>query len=336
MSDYLRNLVARSLEPAEALRPRLPSLFEPPLATEPAGRHRFSWERLAPLSETEGSQTALTPQAPPAAVDLSGALLTVTKGEPPTDVLQRHRTLRAAPPTPQPKQGGDQPATPTSVEPAELRSEASPHPPSPAPVHPPASRVLASTPETTPQALSDGRPTQTPALDPPSGIRPTRREAGSMDHTLLRPAVAPNESLPPVTPRAESLGSSRAPLPMPAVNGPHLRLAAPVQPIESGIGVESTRVVADRTQAAPMPGARAPVPVAVVVQPRVVPGGELTESPMSPAPARATAAPTIQVTIGRVEVKAISPPLAPPKQRLVPPAMSLQEYLHRRASGGER
>jgi hypothetical protein len=52
-----------------------------------------------------------------------------------------------------------------------------------------------------------------------------------------------------------------------------------------------------------------------------------------PAPA-----PTIQVTIGRIEVRATPPPPAPPQsqQRSTPPIMSLDQYLQQRSKGGDR
>ncbi len=48
--------------------------------------------------------------------------------------------------------------------------------------------------------------------------------------------------------------------------------------------------------------------------------------------------PTIQVTIGRVEVRATPPPPAQPQsqQRAAPPIMSLDQYLQQRSKGGER
>lgn len=44
--------------------------------------------------------------------------------------------------------------------------------------------------------------------------------------------------------------------------------------------------------------------------------------------------PTIEVTIGRIEVRALTPPAPPPRQRHEPPRMSLEDYL--RAQGGGR
>src|SRR5262249_10165033 len=56
VSDYLANLAARSLEPAQAVRPRLASRFEPvPSALSP-----FQAEPAAPF-ETAVEETAVTP-----------------------------------------------------------------------------------------------------------------------------------------------------------------------------------------------------------------------------------------------------------------------------------
>lgn len=73
----------------------------------------------------------------------------------------------------------------------------------------------------------------------------------------------------------------------------------------------------------------------IVVQPRV----GIYSEPAGPARSQPAvrAEPTIQVTIGRVEVRA-TPPAAPVSRsgRQTPPTMSLDEYLRRRAAGSPR
>jgi hypothetical protein len=58
-----------------------------------------------------------------------------------------------------------------------------------------------------------------------------------------------------------------------------------------------------------------------------------------PFPARREApapAPIIQVTIGRIEVRATPPPAQPPRQRpAAPSALSLEDYLRQRSKGGQ-
>ncbi len=54
------------------------------------------------------------------------------------------------------------------------------------------------------------------------------------------------------------------------------------------------------------------------------------------APASSSSTPTIQVTIGRIEVRAITPPVAPAQRSRTPsPTLSLDDYLKQR-NGGQR
>jgi hypothetical protein len=68
-----------------------------------------------------------------------------------------------------------------------------------------------------------------------------------------------------------------------------------------------------------------------VLQPRV------TVIQPAPPPARREApAPTIQVSIGRIEVRATTASKAPARERpSAPAAVNLDDYLRRRAKGGE-
>lgn len=85
--------------------------------------------------------------------------------------------------------------------------------------------------------------------------------------------------------------------------------------------------------APPEPGTARPV--RIVVEPRVALDAE-QGGPGRPRPA-VRAEPTIQVTIGRVEVRATHPaPPVIPRDRRTPTAMSLEEYLRRRADGSAR
>ncbi len=55
----------------------------------------------------------------------------------------------------------------------------------------------------------------------------------------------------------------------------------------------------------------------------------------SPADRPAEAAPTIQVSIGRIEVRAVPPPPPSAKPRAGPAPMTLEEYLRQRNGGGK-
>jgi len=80
-------------------------------------------------------------------------------------------------------------------------------------------------------------------------------------------------------------------------------------------------------------------PAPVVARPQVthVPRAEPAAPPATKEAPAPEAAPTIQVTIGRVEVRATPPPApAPQRPRAKPPVMSLDEYLRQRNRGGQR
>jgi hypothetical protein len=83
-----------------------------------------------------------------------------------------------------------------------------------------------------------------------------------------------------------------------------------------------------------MPPPAAPeTPPVIEVQPQISP---MPES-VTPAPAVGPEpAPTIQVTIGRVEVRATPAPATSRKPATEPAVMSLEEYLRQRSAGGER
>lgn len=74
-------------------------------------------------------------------------------------------------------------------------------------------------------------------------------------------------------------------------------------------------------------------PTAIVTRPYVRP--HIEPAPAFPPEAKQKPASTIQVTIGRIEVRATSPPGQPPqKKRSASPVMSLEEYLRQRTKRG--
>lgn len=80
-------------------------------------------------------------------------------------------------------------------------------------------------------------------------------------------------------------------------------------------------------------------PAPVVARPQVThaPPAEQAAPPATKEASTQAAAPTIQVTIGRVEVRATPLPAPAPKRpRAKPPVMSLDEYLRQRNQGGQR
>jgi hypothetical protein len=118
------------------------------------------------------------------------------------------------------------------------------------------------------------------------------------------------------------------------------------QPIIREVAVEPTAAISPSllTEApspadAPSPGPSAPR--TAVARPLVTPGIRPYSPPASPRLAAPWGTPeptpTVNVTIGRVEVRATPPPVAPAKKEgSRPPVMSLEEYLRQRNQGGHR
>lgn len=76
------------------------------------------------------------------------------------------------------------------------------------------------------------------------------------------------------------------------------------------------------------------------VQPKVTSTSRITplapqSSPQSLVPPRSPA-PKIQLTIGRLEVRVVQPPLPQRSRPVAPKTLSLDEYMHQRASGGRK
>jgi hypothetical protein len=78
-------------------------------------------------------------------------------------------------------------------------------------------------------------------------------------------------------------------------------------------------------------------PLAVTARPHVLPSGVPAAPTSAGQVAASEAITTIQVTIGRIEVRAAPPPApTPSKKRARPAGKSLDEYLQQRANGGHR
>ena len=85
---------------------------------------------------------------------------------------------------------------------------------------------------------------------------------------------------------------------------------------------------------ASLPESRSLLPPRPVIQPQIT---ALPEQPTSPPSTKPTSPPTIQVTIGRIDVRAIAAPTPSRRPSTPSPAkLSLDEYLRSRSSGASR
>ncbi|MGX2041066.1 hypothetical protein ACWJKU_13155 [Methylocaldum sp. MU1018] len=322
MTDFLEQLAAKSMSAEKALQPRLPSLFEPVKAEHGLlPDHDFHLARAEELSTTHATGTDM-----PSGADAARAPLTERYPQAPsarmgTNLpgvnLDSRRLARRA----NPREGV------SSAQPAHQRTRPSTF------VHPafeseqhnlaisqnPGTDLVRTASGRTPGAAPRGpdeppyRRQAEPAIEPflaePAGSK-TKRDAYAIrdENEAMRHygAVSPGRDQPP--------------------NQPHSALRRGLAPVASEASPDT------RFQSAPKQ-----TPRAIVARPEVT---RSVETPLKAADefwrdmSIPKSAPTIQVTIGRVEVRATVSAPVPRKAEPGPKAMSLEDYLKQRR--GER
>lgn len=303
MNGFLNKLASRSLGLEEAIRPRLPSLFEPlpetgmpalpPVFAEEAPGESTRLEesaRRAPVTrQPENPSFAQTPTAPvpPAGTDRIASLVR----EPET-----HEPLEKSPSS---RVGGHVSLGPRDV---------------------PVERVLSdirsehSTVE--PRPLRAVRPQAVRSI---SGEEPFQPQVKVIRPDVVRTTAVREDGMP-VTPKVSAFPSR-----------PAVRVDTTSQTESPGFANSSPQsgtldALLGKTASAPSnPGTvRGEMPKAFLATP---PFPETARrGPWQKAPE-----PVVQVTIGRIEVRAELPgPRPPVKERLAPKPMNLDEYLRRR------
>lgn len=330
MSDYLGQLIARSFDQAETLRPRPVALFEP---SQPATGLPAPPDEV-PVSDRTSS--VLPPTAPPPPHPVAAPLHAPVPAPPSVGATP---TLRPplevhpleAPPVhaPPPREAPLAPEPSTTSEPQA--------PPSPS-VPPTAPQTLLSTaPRVVEHVTETVRPAPPPATVPPVmsevvRVQPTRE---IITERIVEAKLQPPPPAAP-SPRGQTLLPADAPVIDHGTEPPRAELSRrqPSQPPPLPPDLHDLRS-ATEVRPAPSPSAstsRAAAKTTMVIQPRVeAPREQATMPPSSPPPS-----PTIHVTIGRVEVRASSPSPPSRRPRPQPAVMSLDEYLEQRASGGSR
>lgn len=304
MSDFLTNLATRHLHPSETLRPRLPALFEP---ASPRGLPDFRTAETGPLSDAgreieeldvERTASPPTPRRPRRAVP-AVTTVEITPADENSTQEPPHRERRRAP--------SDRTAVPVIAE--------APHPIDAAIAAP---ALATSAPPSLPPLTREEEATAPPRLTPTAphptmqDFRPppdtrTRRVVEEVVERTVVERLIPLEQ--PVRPRSDDAAKKEG-----------------QRSDEYYVDARHTVIPIGREMIASPPAA-------VVAQPQV----STYRVPAAPAEEPVTAAPTIHVTIGRVEVRAATPADTRGAQR---PAqrptgvMSLEEYLRRRKQGG--
>jgi hypothetical protein len=280
MSDYLGNLIARTVSPAVAVRPQLPSLFEPaPAARESKSEPEFEQENF--VEQPPATQASEKPAPMPLSIPTPRQSVFREPEQTVPEISRARRILE------------------TSQE-----SE---------PARPPTSILPQSTPQESSRIFSrrgDGKPSPEPeAAVQPRILRraaPTLREDKLSSSTRRRSdiiksplrdvsASASHEVGAREETRASQPSVASKPVVVPELRKHELLKWSGVQPV--------------------IPAIRSLPPIAPL------------------PPAAATAPPMINVTIGRVEIRAVPPPAqqrAKPKPTTV---LSLEDYLRQRAKG---
>lgn len=361
MIDYLSNLVARQLGEIETVHPRIASRFESQTAVRPPGEQMSLGGTEAPVADAPGDEFGLE----------TLELIEPVSDVPPRPLSSPRRTTTSAltepadpAPTPpeSPTHNLDKPVRASSVVeqlPAESRTAVEPVNVQ-AVSHAPAENLSppVQTPETT-RPLSTARQPPAPAptasksdkvLDAPTPARSERasERRDGQDDGLMPMRAAPRivlerNVLPPpprrhdvgrASPAVEpSEGEQSVPPPMPRPPAVRSRHADSLP--QSGGATTPLRLNPVETPAARP--AHSPEPAAnVIAQPRVTRSMEARVSAEAASDEAVEAAPVINVTIGRVEVRATHAPAAPRRQDVSAPPMSLDDYLRRRAGGGSR
>jgi hypothetical protein len=327
MTDYLASMIARSRDGVGAVRPRVGSLFESPQVIVEAPEQGPAPDGPAPREAAAGP--ALGPVASP-------------------------------PPAPPPAPPGGEPAAAPSPMPADAARPVRPRAPdSPAGTGRPASGTGSSAGR---EAQAEGRPDQGARLRGRARrgagtSRPAQQAAASRPSVEQAPPAGPGEAgsrtparasrrsrTPAAGDFAATAGSARAPSGAVAAGAASVDPSASVVPPSSATPAWTVRPAVDAVDAGPgVAPAWARGERAAVAASRRRRGGSWVQA-VIPTVASELAgdigaaggdepAPVVQVTIGRVEVRASVPaPAVPPARPAPSPAMTLDDYLRRRTS----
>jgi hypothetical protein len=306
MSDYLQHLVARTLSPEAGVRPQLRSAFEPPPLqggfTLPADLELDTLVESAssaslPLNEPTPFERV--PSRPLNAVPV----ISTMGDEPPRQVVPPLESDEDKDIVPV------QPLQPPDGEPTMLQP------------------LIGAPPDSPENSRAVSTPPSTPRPDP---VPVPRRGRAAPTSDTVHPwvAVVPHQAVESEEARSKQIAvvAIRSVAPAATVLSPSPSVApTSVRPRPAAEATRNEMVESEerRSERSAVAAIRPAGPAAPVFSPGV-------------APAMASPPPTIHVTIGRVEVRATPPPAGSRAKGALPPVMSLEEYLRRRAAGGQR
>ncbi len=301
MSDYLSTVIVRNIDPGAVLRPRPVTRFEPP-----ADAAALPVERWGSPAEDEVPIADRSRQALPRAAARAPAANTPTQESPVTleQMIPEDSSPAAEIARDDPERSLSFRRTAPTMRPAE-----------------------------------PAQPLEHPEDDPlrPSQEAPGTAASDTPSHLAnVHPRVGREQPVRAVTDPAEGLAGGVSNVsPGLAADGPDLHAIAQairrLLPGDAASGAESdlspVQAVVDRQPEQPSQNPDMPPRIARPVSPQVIrPAGGQPERDGSPA--------TINITIGRVIVRATPPPPKQTRQQPTPAIMSLDEYLRQQANGG--
>ncbi len=299
MADFITRLAERALGVAPVVQPVMPSMFAPEPTSHSTGLERDNEATTSP-GDLDQPRAPSAQETPPAQDALTGR---------PADAMAQQEDQSGV-----------------------ALSSATPGSPRVTPESRLGSSHLS-------ESGSSERGAMTGKEDQRGSVRTTARHPQTPPETLHRAEPGPT--------RRGALSTSQRVLPE------NLPLGLPSAEDESGEAVfRPLRTLLDRGQGetlppVPSPGAQASLDASEDTPPPIAPrmvrpqlDGYLERGPQEPrVAAPESSAPAIRVTIGRIEVRAITPPPMPPAQRTTParpgPELSLDDYL-KQHNGGHR
>jgi len=347
VNNYLTSIAARALNPASMVRPRLGGRFEPasliegPIDTakssrSSAAKHSLpdsNKESISPIETTEQGDpngqpgksfdpapqvdrpAALTPEVNSRATTASLVTDSIVNPSPSsTNRATTHETIAESPRQDKPvevrpdekvihvaERSGYQSKTPPESRPENW----------PEPVEE-SSAISARVPH---QAAEE--------VDPTPARSPSR---------IIKPSLRADDELEPVAPAAIT---RKQPLIQRELETIVIREKAlgDESPLDQSSAKSPTTPVAQSSDAKKNGDSKTPP---VVVQSRIAPLIETRPEHVHLNRPAIQPQPTIQVTIGRIEVRAVQSSQSPARSRAATPVMNLDDYLKRRGQGGAR
>ena len=311
MIDFLSSLVDRTLDRMPVLQRRRPSLFEPSAGMMPLDRAPLEPSRLESAQEivfeveSKGRERTVVESSSTAPKPADESI------RPPLPAIDmesaQDKRLRGASPTP-------------SLLESEARQREREQSLAPLPI---ASRVNPTAREETPGLSSREREA---AAATNFAAAPLRVIETIVEREVNKPQADAPAQRPPV--ESNQTPTATLPAPSPPVKPVVVKATVPVPDEEKKHGSLPDQKVASQTPIEPRPTVNKEL-LRPVAQTRIPPSRR-AQNRVADAPA---IAPTIQVTIGRIEVRA-APPVSPPSRAARPatPKLSLEDYLRTRGA----